>query len=116
MPTSHQIPDAELPHNRAEPSDPPEGWENWPFAGQLVDTDHMAIWVPLLWKLITADHPPEIARLEEQAGVTQTEANLFIESSCYDRDLPHLVGGNGTARDRLIALRTACAAFDARPK
>ena len=49
--------------------------------------------------------------------MTQSEAvNLFIETSCYDRDLPHLVGGKGTPRERLIALRAARAAFDASPK
>ena len=67
---------------------PPEGWENWPLFG-LVDRDHMAEWVPRLWQLIFADNAAEIPWLEALAETTQSQAvDLFIEQSCYDRDLP----------------------------
>jgi hypothetical protein len=85
---------------------PPGGWENWPLVGQLVNPDHMAKWVPLLWQLIFADDPADIGRLEKLAEVSQSAAvDLFIEQSCYDRDLPAFVGGKGLPAERRAALR-----------
>jgi hypothetical protein len=94
------------------PPPPPEGWENWPLLG-LVDRDHMVEWVPHLWQLIFADSAAEITRLEALAETTQSQAvDLFIEQSCYDRDLPALVGGKGTADERRAALRAAYLAMN----
>lgn len=92
----------------ADTSPPPEGWENWPLVGCLVNPDYMVKWVPLLWQLIFADDPAEIARLETLAEVSQSAAvDLFIEQSCYDRDLPAFVGGKGSPPERRVALRAA---------
>jgi hypothetical protein len=60
------------------------------------------------WRLILADDPAEIARLEALIEGTQAEAvDDFIEESCWSDHLPHLVGGPGTPKQRLDALRAA---------
>jgi hypothetical protein len=113
MQSSDKISDAERLHNLGEPSDLPEGWENWPLVGRLLDRDHMAQWVPKLWRLIFADNAAEITRLEAVAKTTQSQAvDLFIEQSCYDRDLPAFVGGKGAANERRTALRAAYIAMN----
>ncbi len=38
--------------------------------------------------------------------------DLFIEQSCYDRDLPAFVGGKGTADEQRAALRAAYLAMN----
>jgi hypothetical protein len=73
----------------------------------------MAKWVPRLWQLIFADNAAEITQLEALAETKQSDAiDLFIEQSCYDRDLPAFVGGKGTADERRAALRAAYLAMN----
>jgi len=58
------------------------------------------------WRLILADDPAEIAEIEAAYGRTQAEAvEDFIEASCWSDAVPELVGGKGTPRERLDALR-----------
>jgi hypothetical protein len=64
----------------------------------------------IAWQLILADDPAEIARFEQIAGATQTEAvDRMIERSCWSVDVSAFVGGKGTPVERLAALRTAYA-------
>jgi hypothetical protein len=88
------------------PAAPPEGWENWP-TGILYEGD-MSDVVATMWRLIFADDPAEIDRLETSLQGTQAEAvDSFIEQSCWGRDVPALVGGRGTPAERLAELRAA---------
>ena len=60
------------------------------------------------WRLILADDPAEIARLEADYGRSQADtANFMIEETCWSTELPELRGGKGTPRERLEALRAA---------
>jgi hypothetical protein len=73
----------------------------------LIEGD-MTAWVGTLWELIFADDPVEIAQLEAEAGMSQSDAvDTFIEHSIWDRDLPDFVGRKGTATQRREALRAA---------
>lgn len=57
-------------------------------------------------RLILADDPAEITRLETSIGETQPEViDDFIENSCWSADLPDFVGGRGTPAERRAALR-----------
>jgi hypothetical protein len=60
------------------------------------------------WRLIMADKPDEIARIEAEYGQTQAATvEDFIERSCWTETVPDFVGGKGTPRERLLALRAA---------
>lgn len=60
------------------------------------------------WRLILSDDRAEIAEIEAAYGMTQAEAvEDFIEVSCWSDAVPELVGGKGTPRERLDALRAA---------
>jgi hypothetical protein len=62
----------------------------------------------LLWDLVLADDPTEVANLEERAQATQAEAvDYFIERSVWSVDLAAFVGGKGTPTARRAALRAA---------
>ena len=62
----------------------------------------------LLWDLVLADDPAEIARLEERAEATQAEAvDYFIERSSSSVDVAAFAGGKGTPTVRRAALRAA---------
>ena len=68
----------------------------------------------LLWDLVLADDPAEIARLEERAEATQAEAvDYFIERSAWGVDVGAFTGGKGSPAARRAALRAALRA--ARP-
>lgn len=61
-----------------------------------------------LWRLIFADNPADISRLETELEGTQAEAvDEMIERSCWAEDVPNLVGGKGTQAVRRSALRKA---------
>ena len=51
--------------------------------------------------------PAKILAFDKKFGIDQAQAvDEFLECSCWGgRDLPHLVGNNRTARERLAALR-----------
>src|SRR5579863_3490620 len=62
------------------------------------------------WGLIFSDDPAEIRKLEDILKMTQVAAvDEFIEDSCWKdaMNLRDLVGKNGTADERLHALRFA---------
>jgi len=74
----------------------------------MSDNMTMAEWAAMLWQLIFADDPAEIARLEALLEGTQTEAvDEFIEQSYWSEDVPQFVGGMGTPAERREALRAA---------
>ena len=69
------------------------------------------------WRLIRCDDPAEIAEIEADYGMTQAEAvDDFIEESCWTSAVREFVGGKGTPRDWLIALRSAYARENPRPR
>ena len=81
----------------------------------MSDNMTMTEWSAILWQLIFADDPAEIARLEALLGGTQTEAvDEFIEQSCWGEDVPRFVGGKGTPAERREALRAAYRAQNAK--
>jgi hypothetical protein len=60
------------------------------------------------WQLILTEDPKKIAKLEDEYGLTQQETvDKLIEKSCWSEDVAEYVGGKGTARERLTALRAA---------
>lgn len=62
----------------------------------------------ILWELVLADDPQEIARLEDIAQATQAEAvDHFIERFPWSADVASFVGGKGTAATRRAALVAA---------
>ena len=64
--------------------------------------------VDTAWRLILADDPAEIARLEAIHGRSQADTvDFMIEDTCWSMELPELRGGKGTPRERLEALRAA---------
>jgi hypothetical protein len=57
-------------------------------------------------ELVKCDDPAEVARIETLIGMKQADAvNHFVEDSCCSDDLPAFQGGQGTASERLSALR-----------
>ena len=81
----------------------------------MSDNMTMTEWSAILWQLIFADDPAEIARLEALLEGTQTEAvDEFIEQSCWSEDVPQLVGGKGMPAERREALRAAYRAQNAK--
>jgi hypothetical protein len=53
------------------------------------------------WRLILADNADEIAKAEAEYGATQAGmVEYFIENTCWSEDVPDLVGGNGTPREK----------------
>jgi hypothetical protein len=60
----------------------------------------------LAQRLVEADEPAEITRLEKLLECSQDEAvTHFIENSCCGEDLPQYIGGKGLPKGRLTALR-----------
>jgi hypothetical protein len=60
----------------------------------------------LLWRLVQAHTPAEIAELEALAGTTQPAAvDYAIERSGFRDFFPGLIGGRGRPATRLAAAR-----------
>jgi hypothetical protein len=59
----------------------------------------------LLWRLIDARIPAEIAQLETHVGATQRAADYAIERSGFRDFFPGFTGGRGRPATRLAAAR-----------
>lgn len=65
-------------------------------------------WIEEMRKLVCADDPAKISRLEALLGCTQEEAvDHFVEVSCWGYDLPGFRGSRGTPQERRAAVRAA---------
>jgi hypothetical protein len=71
------------------------------------------LWAVEAQRLVKADDPAEIARMQAVLKCTQDEAvNHFLERSCCSEDLPDFVGGKGTPQERRSALRALWRAYE----
>lgn len=60
------------------------------------------------WELVLVEDVSKQTQLELELGATQAEVvNDFIETTCWGEVLPHLLGKQGTPKQRLADLRLA---------